>query len=935
MSLSRPGPAGLLLAVALAGCGGDLPPRLTGLYPAADAQGVPLDAALEASFDQPVLLAEGPTALTLEFEGQPVPGELELGAGGGPVRFRPRHFLLAGRTYQARLVAGGVRTLSGAPSREERAWSFRVLPGCELSASPAARLPAGPAPDGSVVIPGGRRITPPGPQVRLGVFPTHLAVWPDRELVVTTDNGRGLPPREAQTLSLVDPRGPELIQQIRREAPAAFYYGLAVSRDGARLYASGGGSNSVEVYGLAPDGRGLEALFSYPVAGYPAGLELDEARGVLYAAAQLSGELVALDVSFDPRLEPERPVQLYRRRVGVFPYDLELGPGGQKLYVSLWARDKLFEPGLLAVVDPRDGQVLTRIEVGKNPGELALAADGRLFVTCSDADAVDVIDTARDQRVASWSLRRAPDEPAGLSPTALALDEARGRLYVTCSQKNSVDALGLADGAHLGSVPAGWYPTGVALSRDGSHLFILNGKGEGTGPNLGGEDIEQKMIGTLSLTPVPDEAGLREGAARVHRNNTAPLGFFPDRCLGRAHPLPRTPGEPSPIKHVIFVLRENKTYDQNLGDLEGTHGDPSLVMFGEEHTPNLHALARRFCNLDNFHADIEVSVQGHYWNAAGTINDYAERVWHAAYRDASRLPATGAQQVDYPQTGFIWHWLEAGGVDFRNYGEPMGVAGEYTRFQDRVNIDYMLDLGLNLYSTPDAQRVRWFWDEVEAGVFPPFVFLALLNDHTYGRRPGQPTPGWMVAENDYATGLLVELVSHSPHWADTLIIVTEDDPQSGADHVDNHRSIALLISPYTQRGLTSSVHHDFSSLIRTYGLILGLPPLNMLDASAAPVHECFTSAPDFRPFRALAQRIPFAVNTYAMPGAWESTRMDFSAPDRARGLGQVLWWATRPGEPLPPQLAEELRLGPEGLDEDDEDEELRMILPVPLDRRWR
>jgi len=914
------------------GCGGDERPGVTSLYPPEGGRGVPLDAVLEVAFDRPVLLHGGGPALELSLDGAAVPGEVSVGEGGGPLRFTPRNLLLAGRAYTASLRAAGVRTLGGTHPDGDRSWSFEVLAGCELQASPAAHAPAGPTADGAVVIPGGRRITPAGAQLDVGSFPTNLLVWPDRDLLITTDNGKGLAPRKIQSLTLIDPRAGRILQTIPHDRPAAFFYGLALSADGQRLFAAGGGSDDVELYALRPDGSGLELVRTYPVEGYPAGLALDEARGVLYVAAQLANELVALDVSFDPATEPERPLELYRRRVGMFPYDLQLGPGGAKLYVSLWARDSLFEPGLVAAVDPATGEVLARIEVGKNPEDLALASDGRLFVAASDADAVEVIDTAGDTRLATWSLRRTPDEPVGLSPVALALDEPRGRLYVACAQKNSVDALSLVDGRHLGSLPAGWYPTGVALSRDGQQLYLLNGKGHGSGPNLGDLDIESNMHGTLSIAPVPDQAGLEAGAQAVHLNNTAPLGFFPDRCVGRAHPVPRSPGEASPIKHVIFVLRENKTYDQNLGDLEGTNGDPSLVMFGERHTPNLHALARTFCNLDNFHADIEVSVQGHYWVTAATINDYAEKVWHASYRDESRIPATGTQQPDYPAGEFIWHKLEKAGIDFRDYGEPLGIAGEYPRFKDRVNADYMLDLGLNLYSTPDTQRVRWFWEEVEAGIFPPFVFLSLLNDHTYGRSPGQPSPEWMVAENDYATGLLIELLSHSPHWADTLVIITEDDPQSGADHVDNHRSLALLISPYTQRGMTSSVHHDFSSLIRTYGLILGMPALNLLDATAAPVYECFTSRPDFSPYTARPQEIPYEVNSYAMPGAWESSRMDFSRPDRARGLGKVLWLTTRPGEPVPPRLEAEAE--PEE-DEFEEEAEPRQALPVPLGRSWR
>jgi len=489
-----------------------------------------------------------------------------------------------------------------------------------------------------------------------------------------------------------------------------------------------------------------------------------------------------------------------------------------------------------------------------------------------------------------------------------------------------VEVLSAKDGAHLGSIPTAWYPTAVRLSPDGQTLFIISGRGFGTGPNTGFEDIEGKLIGVLSVLPVPTDEELPELTQTVRDNINHALRFFPDRCLGKAFPLPRAVGEPSPIKHVLFVLRENKTYDQVLGDLEGTNADPSLLMFGEEVTPNFHALAREFCNLENFHVEVEVSVIGHYWTASSTLNDFAEKAWHASSRDDSRIPALGTAQVDYPPGQFIWQKLQDAGIDFRNYGEPYGVAGEYDRFVDNINMDYMLDLGLNLYLTPDTQRVESFMEEVEAGIFPPFVYMTLPNDHTYGSKAGYPTARWMVAENDYATGLLVDKITHSQYWPETLIIITEDDPQSGADHVDNHRSIAVLVSPYTKRGYTSSTHYGFSSLIRTYGLILGMPALNLLDQVAAPVYDCFTSVPDLRPYDVREQNIPYEENPQNVPGAYLSDRMDFSALDRAEGLGQVLWMATRPGEPIPAQLLhEEIEL-------DTEEEEERWNLPVPLYR---
>ena len=899
----------------LAACSGDAPGLLS-VYPPDGSRGIPLDASVELAFDRAVKLSAASSPIVVTLDGQKVEGMASVGEGGGPVVFTPRMFLSPNRTYQI-AIREGIVGYHGGKFSSKRTWRFSTATDCDVQATGRASLSAGSDGSGGVIVPGGRRVSPPGAQVVLGSFPTNMAVSPDGTTLVATNNGKGLEPGKEQSLSVVDLSGPGVVQTVSRFRPDSLFYGLDYSADGSRLYASGGQSERIEVFNVLADGT-LEKSHDIDLEGFPAGIQLDEEAGVLYVAAQGDSDAVAVDLATGD--------ERWRIQVGVLPYDVQLGPRKQKLYVSLWGRAALYDPGRVVVLNVEDGLPLGRIEVGKNPEELELAPDGRLFVVCSDADRVDVIDTSTDTLKESWDLRGSPTDPVGLNPNALELDVARERLYVTCGQKNSVEVLSSKDGTHLGSIPAAWYPTSVRLSPDGQTLFVISGRGFGTGPNTDFEDIEGKLIGVLSVFPVPTDEELVELTETTRDNINHALRFFPDRCLGKAFPLPRAVGEPSPIKHVIFVLRENKTYDQVLGDLEGTNADPSLLMFGEEVTPNFHALAREFCNLENFHVEAEVSVIGHYWTAAATLNDFAEKAWHASSRDDSRIPALGTAQVDYPPGQFIWQKLQDAGIGFRNYGEPYGVAGEYERFVDSINMDYMLDLGLNLYMTPDAQRVEWFMEEVEAGVFPPFVYLSLPNDHTYGSKAGYPTARWMIAENDYATGLLVDKISHSEHWAETLIIITQDDPQSGADHVDNHRSLAVLVSPYARRGFTSSTHYGFSSLIRTYGLILGMPALNLLDQVAAPVYDCFTSVPDLRPYDVREQNIPYEENPHNVPGAYLSDRMDFSRVDRAEGLGQVLWMAARPGEPIPTQLLHE------AIELDTEEEEQRWNLPVPLYR---
>ncbi|RLB57072.1 MAG: hypothetical protein DRI34_08230 [Deltaproteobacteria bacterium] len=913
-------PWSLLLLLVLAGCptGG---PQVVEVYPRDGSRGIPLDDLIEVTFDRPVRLSGTEQPLVLSLEGEPVPGLLTLSPDSRKLLFQPVTMLLAGRNYQATL-AGDIEDLDGRSLAGRHEWSFTTLAGCDIEPAQRARLAAGPDGNGGWIIPGGRRISPLGSQRDLGSLPTNALLLPGGRYLVVTNNGYGSDSRKSQSLMVFDvaePLVPALLQTLRYPRPQALFYGLASSADGRILYVAGAENDVVEVFSVAGDGT-LTRTQQWPVEGFPAGLWLDESRGLLYVAAQTAGEIEALEISSGQRR--------FRIRVGLLPYDLQMSADGSKLYVSLWGRTTLYDPGQVAVVNPEDGSPLAKIEVGKNPEDLLLLPDGRLLVACSDADRVDVIDTASDSLLASWSLR-AEGEAVGLSPVALARDEQRNWLYVACAQKNSLEVLDLNDGRRLGSIPTGWYPTAVVPATDGEHLFVVNGKGTGSGPITEPVNNETLMHGTLSAFAVPTTSELAQLSATVRANNQFALGFFPERCLNRAFPLPRSLGQPSPIKHVVFILRENKTYDQNLGDLEGTEADPAYVMFGEDYTPNLHALAREFCNLDNFHVEVEVSVQGHYFAVAATLNDYAEKVWQAGYRDDSRVPALGTSQPDYPAGLFIWHRLEQAGIPFRNYGEPYGLASEYNRFAEFVNMDYMLDLAQNLYLTPDSQRAEYFFAELEQGVFPPFVFITLPNDHTYGRKPGYPTPEWMVAENDYATGLIVEKITHSPFWPETLIIVTEDDPQSGMDHIDMHRSIALFISPYARRHHTSSSHYGFASLIRTYGLILGMPPLGMLDAQAAPVYDCFTAAPDYTPYQALPLQIDYQESSLSDPGARESQRMDFSRPDRAAGLGKVLWLATRPGEPVPPALLRQAEREQDLFEE----EEKRTPLPVPLPPR--
>jgi hypothetical protein len=360
-------------------------------------------------------------------------------------------------------------------------------------------------------------------------------------------------------------------------------------------------------------------------------------------------------------------------------------------------------------------------------------------------------------------------------------------------------------------------------------------------------------------------------------------------------PVPAGPGGPSPIEHVVLIVRENKTYDALLGDLETGDGNPDLVLYGEDVTPNLHALARRFAHHDNFYDDGEDSTQGHLWLTSAFVNDYMERMnLSGGDFDADVMMEAGA-----PDFGTFFTHLLRHGVPFRNYGEVVGTMGQWNgqRVMEHTDLRFP-GLFFNL-SVKDEEKADYVAARlVDDEDFPSFVFIGLPNDHTFGTRPGRPTPESMVNDNDYATGLLVDRISRSRFWPSTAIFIVEDDPQQGADHVDYHRSILVVASPWAKRAHVSSVHGSIPSLLRTIELILGLPPMCRYDALATPLWDAFSPVPDFEPYTVLPRTIADAVNPVDAPGAAASMRMDFSGPDRNPGLGAVLWLA-RKGTPIP------------------------------------
>ena len=569
----------------------------------------------------------------------------------------------------------------------------------------------------------------------------------------------------------------------------------------------------------------------------------------------------------------------------------------------------------LLVLDLATRAVVATIPVGGNPSEAVLAPDGRVLVSVADGESVLAIDpatrtvTTRAQVNEGDAAQRDEDGTTplpGASPTGLAIDAPRGRLYVARSADNAIGVLDLATLAPAGALPTGWYPTDVALAGDGARLVVVNGKGFGSGPllayGLGDEGGKESMNGSVQIVALVG-LDLAPATATVADSIARPGQVYPFDCAG-TYPVPPVRGGPTPIEHVVLIVRENKTYDSVLGDLEEGDGDPSLTLYGEDVTPNLHALARRFANHDNFYADIETSVQGHLFLTHGFVNDYIERTWFEDYRYRPGFGRDAAEPQGVPDMGSFFEHLVAHGVPFAVFGEIVGAMGSaggvpVTDFVDTRFPGIFYNTGI-----PDERKARYVARQLASGGLPRFVYVLLPNDHTGGSGPDDLSPESMINDNDYATGLLVEAISQLPEWERTAIFITQDDTQIGADHVDYHRTVLVVASPWARRG-TSRVNTSFASLFATFERILDLPPMNRIDANATPLYDSFTTTPNDAPYEAVPRTLPDRTNAGGTPASlpWPPRPNASYGPDRDPDLGRRLWEARR-GTPFPGRLAE-------------------------------
>jgi DNA-binding beta-propeller fold protein YncE len=760
------------------------------------------------------------------------------------------------------------------------------------------RVVPGPRPDGSTLLANGWTVTPAGRSVRVGTLPLGLAVLPDGRVAALLSG------YSTNGLAVVDSGRWAVTDSVPLSAA---WLGLAVAPDGA-VYASGGTTNRVWRLREAAGGWRADSavLADSGAALFAGGLALSADGRRLAVVAQLGDSVYLLDAA---TLRPAAAAA-----TGSRPYTALFTPDGRTLLVSNWGDSTLSRFAVAeGALEPRGA-----IPVPPRPSALVVSRDGRtLYVAHAAADAVSLVDLAAARVTSTIRLSLTRRAPHGTGPNALALSPDGRTLFVANADNNDVAVVALEgeEGPRvMGLIPTAWYPTAVALSADGRTLYVANGKGTGSGPNPQGpttpgfrrdQYMGALLVGSVSAIPVPDAATLARDTRRVLANSPYRDALLTRQPWPRRSPIPRAASERSPIRHVVYVIRENRTYDQVLGDAARGNGDASLAIFGDSITPNAHALARQFVLFDNFYVNGDVSANGHMWSDAAYASDYNEKNWPANYSGRREYDFDAGLPANDPLAGYLWDAARAAGRTLRNYGEmtrwdaatgtatpePKGLEG----VTDPRYPGFVLEI-------PDSVRadefIRELRDAEAGGELPQLMILWLPADHTYGRQPLRPTPRAMVAENDRALGRIVEALSRSRFWGETAVFVLEDDAQNGPDHVDAHRSPLLVASPWVRRGVVDSTFYTTASVLRTIELILGLRPLSQFDAGAMPLFPAFVSRPDTRAFTALPARWP--VGELNPPGRSALDPRVFTRPDFAddQVLNREIWGTVR-STPMP------------------------------------
>ena len=838
-------------------------------------------------------------------------------------------------------------------------------------------------------------VTPEGTQVPLpGMRPNALALSPNGKLLVTS----GL----LSELVAIDPVTGNILQHVpfpetarkksleavapvilgANEKPKLSFTGLAFSPDGSRVFLSDV-NGEIKVFGVDQNNK-ISPIFSMPLPAanmpgraldIPTGIAVSPDGAKIYVALNIGNKVVELDAT-SGKLLRSWPT-------GVAPYDVVLCRN--KLYVSNWGgrlpdanalvgpigrtgtvrvdQRSVANEGSVSVIDLAELQSAPDDEIltGRHACALALSPNHNFLAVANAADdTVSIIDTRTDKIIETLCARQNPGDLFGAQPNALAFDKHGKRLYVCNGTQNAVAVFNFKPGKSqlLGLIPVGWFPCSIAFDSGRKMLDVANI--ENLAPKMekplkhkakGGMGFNtHQYYGSLSLVPVPPNGQLKKFTETALSNLRYPLlaqAKLPARPDQPARPVPERVGEPSVFQHVIYIIKENRSYDQVMGDVSEGNGNPDLCIYGERVTPNQHKFVSDFTLLDNTFCCGILSASGHQWTVSGIDSDYVEREfagWPRSY-PAGGEP-DGRDALAYSPAGFIWTDASEHGKSVADFGEFTTAhhwrkdTGEVvtnwnTMYQDYTsganNIEYSAEpdiaslkpfvvsnyVGFDL-TVPDVTRAAAFAKDLKeyeaADNFPNLVIIWVPDDHTSGAKFGEPTPRAQVADNDLAMGRIVDAVSHSKFWATTCIFAIEDDPQDGWDHVSGYRTTAYVISPYTKRHAVVNTQYNTTSLLRTTELILGIPPMTQLDATATPMFDCFTETPDLTPYDAVTNSVPLdemnlpardIQNAALRHDALVSAKLPLDKEDQCPEdlFNHILWRAAKgPQTPYPDQF---------------------------------
>eukprot|EP01133_Synstelium_polycarpum_P011158 gene11158-12998_t len=763
-----------------------------------------------------------------------------------------------------------------------------------------AQLPTNDPSASKILLPNGWSLSPAGRSLPLGDLPLNIQLSRSGKLLAVTNNGQG-----KQTLQLIDPKKESLLDQV---PIGKSWYGLQFSADDKTLYVSGGNDNIILAYALAGQKLGKADTIRLGKAWpkekiSPTGIAVDEQKAVLYTVTKEDNALYVVDLKTKQVLQ--------KISLGHEAYSCILSADRSELYISLWGGDKI------AVYEVKAQKITKEISTESHPNELLLSKNGNiLFCANANSNSVSVIDLKQDKVIESISASLYPTRLTGSTTNALTLSANGKTLYIANADNNCLavfDVSSPGKSQAKGFIPTGWYPT--SLKTSGNKILVANGKGFSSMANPNGPQpvkkddsdyqkgsTEKKDVqyigglfkGSLSFIDQPGPDQLKAYSAQVYANTPFNRSKEAEAPGNAEMVIPRKPGQLSPIKHVFYIIKENRTYDQVLGDMKEGNGDSSLCIFPEKVTPNHHALAREFVLLDNFYVDAEVSADGHNWSTAAYANDFVEKTWPISYGGrGGNYDFEGSRKIAYPKDGFIWDYCKRAGLSYRSYGE----------FADhgKANIKSLeghictASPGFNM-DIKDVERVRIWKKDFDSllaiNAVPQFSTIRLSNDHTSGQKKGKLSPVAAVADNDLALGQLIEHLSHSPLWKESAVFVLEDDAQNGPDHIDAHRSPAFVISPYIKKGSVNHTMYSTSGILRTMELILGLPPMSQYDAAAVPLYDCFTSKADFSTYTAKAAQVDLEQRNMASNKSSErSEKWNFAKEDSAPDLdlNEVIW----------------------------------------------